>query len=408
MSDYQWKERQIQKVHESREHKKGWLNASSIRKGIPAAEVRQLMKIMVDRGYAFDNLTSPDSDRYKICFNLDKEEQMIKEIQNSRNDNVNIIFDTSLLTDPRLADLPPESFLKFAVSSRMRWCWDKMKVEWQEIHKEFFRCQNGGNMQDCQYIYADLLPADVSTQQMEDRKVLTLSQANIFISMYKSLKIGWREIEHIYPCYGTHNELFLRILSAHYSVKLFRLFSLENNKQTNRTISSKLDTISRFPDFIMSTLEDLHENANDSSRGYWRKILGDYILDPYGEGLRNAFNILLEIANKGTEENYVKDNLNDFCKAFSRLSNLPRFRSYNDFCTFFETEEQLSDDPNLNYLIELSNAYPIKETLRASKNSKVTDAVFEWGNAEQEIIEVTRTIFRRKAQQPNLYKAGES
>ena len=99
--------------------------------------------------------------------------------------------------------------------------------------------------------------------------------------------------------------------------------------------------------------------------------------------------------------------LNDFCKAFSKLSNLPRFRSYDDFRTFFETEEQLSDDPYLNYYIELSNAYPIKETLRASKNSKVKDAVFEWGKAEQEIIEVKRTIFRRKAQQPNLYKAEE-
>ena len=308
MSDYQWKEKQIQKVYESRKHKKGWLNASAIRKGIPALEVRQLMKIMVDRGYAFDNLTSPDSDRYKICFNLDKEEQMIKEIQNSINDNVNIIFDTSLLTDPRLADLPPESFLKFAISPRMRWCWDEMKVECQEVYKEFFRCQDGGDMQDCQYIYANLLPVNVSKQQIEDMKISTLSQVNTFISMYKSLKIGWREMEHIYPCCGTYNDLFLKILSAHYSMKIFHLFNFEKNKQTDRTISSKLDIISRFPEFIRSTLEDLHENANDSNRGYWEKTLEDYISDPYGEGLQNAFNILLKIANKGTEENYVKDN----------------------------------------------------------------------------------------------------
>ena len=158
---------------------------------------------------------------------------------------------------------------------------------------------------------------------------------------------------------------------------------------------------------LVTPSEDLHENADDSDREYWKTILEDYILDPHGQSLQNAFDILLEIANEDTEENYVKDNLNDFCKAFSRLSNFPRFTSYDDFCAFFKEENLLSDDPCLNYLIELSNAYPIKETLRASKSRKVTDAVFEWGNAEKGIFEVARTIFRRKAQQPNLYKTGE-
>ena len=408
MSDYQWTEKQIQKAYGSRKHKQGWLNARDIRSGFPAASVRQLMQIMCDREYAFDNLTSPDSDLYKICFNLDKKEQMIKEIEDSIKDGFNLIFDPSFLIDPRLADIPLESFLKIVTSSRLRSYWDEMRGEWQEIHKEFFRLQNGGDRKDSQCFYANLLPVNISKQQIEDMRKLILSQANMFMNMYNSLKIGWREIEHIYPHYGTHNDLFLEIVSAHYSVKLFRLSSFEKTKQTDRTISSKLDIISRFPKFIISTLDDLHENASDSDKEYWRTIVEEYILDPHGQGLQNAFNILLEIANEDTEENYVKDKLNDFCKAFSNLSSFPRFRSYDDFCTYFETEEQLSDDSNLNYLIELSNAYPIKETLRASKNPEVTDAVFEWGSAEKEIIEVARTIFRRKAQQPNLQRFAGS
>ena len=407
MSDYQWKEKQIRKAHESHQHEKGWLNARAIRSGIPAADVRQLMKIMVERGYAFDNQTSHDSDRYKICFNLDEKERTIEELQYSKKDNLNIIFDTSLLSDPRLADLPPEYFLEFAKTSRMRFCWNEIKIECQEIYKGFLRCQDGGDMQDCQYIYENFLPVDVSKQQMEDIRIRILSQTNTFISMYKSLKIGWQEIKYIYPIFVTYNDLFLEILSAHYCVKIFRLCGFEKSKQTDRTISSKLDAISKLPEFITSTLENIYENANNSDKEYWKIILESYIRDPHGQGLQNAFYILLEVANEDTEENYFKDTLNDFCKAFSKLSSFPRFKSYDDFCTYFQTEEQLSDDPNLNYLIELSNAYSIEETLRASKNPKVTDAVFEWKNAAKEIIEVERTIYRRKAQQPNLYKTGE-
>jgi hypothetical protein len=54
MSDYQWTENQIKKAYQSRKHKQGWLNARDIRSGFPAASVRQLMKIMIDRGYGFD------------------------------------------------------------------------------------------------------------------------------------------------------------------------------------------------------------------------------------------------------------------------------------------------------------------------------------------------------------------
>jgi hypothetical protein len=407
MSDYQWTEKQIQKAYGSRRHKQGWLNARDIRSGFPAASVRQLMQIMCDRGYAFDNLTSVDSDQYKICFNLEKKEQMLKEIQDSKKDNFSIIFDTSLLSNPRLVDLPLKDFLKFATTSRMRFCWTELNIEWQEIYKEFFRCQNGGDMQDSQYIHANLLPVDASKQQIEDTKALILSKTNTFVKMYIALKIGWQEIKNIYPRYSTYNDLFLEILSAHYSVKIFRLFSFQKSKQTERTISSKLDVISKLPEFIMSALEHSCENANDSDKKYWKIILEDYIQDPHGRGLQNAFDVLLEFANEDEEENYVKDELNSFCKAFSKLSNFPRFKSYDDFCMYFETENQLSDDPFFNELFELSNAYPIKEALRASENLKVTDAVFEWANAEKEIIEVSRTIFRRKAQQPKLYNTGE-
>jgi amino acid permease len=70
MSNHQWNEKQIKKAHESRKHKKGWLNARDIRSGIPVVAVRQLMTTMVDRGLAFDNKISPDSEEYKICFNI--------------------------------------------------------------------------------------------------------------------------------------------------------------------------------------------------------------------------------------------------------------------------------------------------------------------------------------------------
>lgn len=412
MSDYQWTEKQIQKAYGSRKHKQGWLNARDIRSGFLAASVRKLMQIMCDRGYAFDNLTSVDSDQYKICFNLDKKEQMLQEIQDSRKDNFSIIFDTSLLADPRLADLPPQYFLNIDTTSHLRSCWTELNSEWQEIHKEFLRCQNGGDMQDSQHIYANLLPVDVSKQEIEDKRAFVLSQSNKFISMYKALKIGWQEIEHIYSDYSTYNDLFLKILSAHYCIKMFRLFSFRKSKETDRSISNKLDMISKIPKFIISTLEYLCKNASDSDEEYWKIILGEYIQDPHGRGLGNAFNALLDIANEDGNENYVKDGLNDFCKAFSKLSNLPRFKSYEDFCVYFDTEDQLSEDqlsedPFFNHLVELSEAYIIKETLRASENSKVTDAVLEWVNAEKEIIEVSRTVLRRKAQQPDLYKTGE-
>ena len=404
MSNYQWNEKQIIKAYESRKHKKSWLSTRDIRSGIPAKYVRQLMKIMVDRSYAFDNRTSPDSDLYKICFNLDKKEQMIREIQDSRTNNIEVVFDTSLLSDPRLADLPPKDFLKFAKSSRMRLYWDEMKIEWQEIHKEFFRCQKGGNMKDSQYIHVDLLSTGILEWQIKDMRAFVSWQANTFINMYKALKIGWQEIKHVYPRYHTYNELFLGVLSAHYSVKLFNLCNFKKSKQKERTISRKLDIISKFPEFITPMLKILHEDANSSDKKYWKIIIENYIRDPHGQGLQDAFNILLRYADEDEhEKNYIKDALNDFCRAFSNLSDLPRFRSYDDFCMYFEMEEKSSDDPFFNYLVELSDADVIKEILRKSNNSKVTDAVFEWANAEKEIIEVSRTISRRKAQQPDLY-----
>lgn len=407
MSDYQWTEKQIKKAYESRKHKKGWLDARDIRSGIPAAAVRQLMKIMVDRKLAFDNLTSPDSDRYKICFNLEEKERMIKEIENSQKEQSQCFFDPSLLSDPRLVDLPPEKILDFVKSPDVGFYWNKLKIEWQEIYKEFFRYQNGGKMQDPQFIYASLLPGDLSKQRIKDMKTLLLSQTNTFISMYKSLKIGWSEIKHIYPCYRTYNDLFLEILSAHYSVKLFHLRTFEKSNQTDRTISSKLNKISNLPKIIIFTLEGLHENSNDPDKKCWKIILEEYRRDPHGQGLENAFNILLKFADEDTEENYLRDIINDFCKALSKLGSFPRLKSYADLLAYFETEEESSDDPLFDYLVELSNSYPIKETLRSSENQKVKDAVFEWVNAEKEIIEINNTIFRRKAQQPHLYKTGE-
>jgi hypothetical protein len=50
-------------------HKKGWLKTRDVRSGnVSSLETRHLMKVIVDRGFAFSNQVVWQDERYQICF----------------------------------------------------------------------------------------------------------------------------------------------------------------------------------------------------------------------------------------------------------------------------------------------------------------------------------------------------
>ena len=112
MSDYQWTSKEINKFIEKYKNRKGWLKTRDIRfnSKVKASDLRRLMSIAVVKEVAFDNETAPDSNRYKICFDLVEKEAILEKLFDSKHyshfehlEMIGTVMDKLLFTC-----LPPE------------------------------------------------------------------------------------------------------------------------------------------------------------------------------------------------------------------------------------------------------------------------------------------------------------
>jgi hypothetical protein len=184
MSDFT--EKQINDCIKRCRCKKKWLNTRDVRSGnMTSLETRHLMKVIVDRGFAFSNQVVWQDERYQICFELDKKIMMIEDLDR---------FDNLVLTHPLMLDIPSKSLLYDKTKLLNLKYWNALKIEWLEIYAAFCRYQNGQDIEDFQ-CFISSVPIANESLYLKDCKQHMLIKIRKFIKMYKAFKIGWEEIE---------------------------------------------------------------------------------------------------------------------------------------------------------------------------------------------------------------------
>lgn len=406
MSDYNWKEKQIRKAYETHQHKKDWLNTRAIRSGISAADVRQLMKIMVERGYAFDNQTSQDSDRYSICFNLDEKERIVEELEDSMEyspfDNLAII---GAVMDKFFAGVLADRI----ETKEQLVAYFNLKLEWACIYAGLLRHQEGKNVNEFKlscllkiantseyfdmYLFDRIAPF-MKILNRKDRDKYISIKILVFIKIYKALKIGWNDIAHLYPN-RKHNMVFISLIEAYFTDKIVQCSNPRKPKYW--TYLPKLVTIKNFPGFMKKHLIFLSENKNsdETSRDFYKAILEGYERDPQGQGLDKALAAFKELAEKDT---YVAGELKEYYKALSFFGAYPDLKSFDDFLQCPNPGYSLHhNDIELTDYAVAYQASHIKEALLQSPNSRVRKAVSEWLGVSEDIIAFERTHYQRNA-----------
>jgi hypothetical protein len=364
MSEFEWKEQQIKKVYESRKHKKSWLDARAIRAGLPAVDVRRLMKIMVDRELAFGNGLTSDNEKYKICFNLEGKDIILEDLDR---------FDNSLLSDPRIIDLPPKSLLDPTINSQQLDMWNFTKRRYTEVYAAFCRHQNGLNIEDLDIHMTDNEGnIDVFFSNWV-KKGITI-EARMFINMYKVLKIGWREIKSIFHA-PTYNDLFLEILLAHHLHILKDLFRLDGKIEMNpRSQSRYLKELANRNKSIETEIKILIKESNDDQeKDRYRSLLEDCEQHPYGRSFTDAVNALSDVSS-------ISDKFRDIIKAYHAV---------NKALPITDTEYE--------YDLALRT---IKNLLDTSTDPRVQKALSDWRNSENESFNLQSLLNRRYVEHP--------
>jgi hypothetical protein len=198
VSNYIWTEKQIQAAIKRLSHKKGWLGVAEVRSGNKekAPEYRQLMSILVERGEAFGNDEFPESSSYKICFNWDKQIDLLQNLS-----AVQPFFTPGLLSNPRIVELPlsiPAAIL------------EANDISFYDLTPESFDRIQEICKEPLQYSYK-LWKLELSAlQSLQDTGKLKFRESPNWASkallayllaaahekacMYKALRIGWGDI----------------------------------------------------------------------------------------------------------------------------------------------------------------------------------------------------------------------
>ncbi len=85
------------------------------------------MKIMVDRGFAFDNWLPPDNERYTICFNLLVKDRILEDLDR---------FSPSLLSHLRIVEIHLEYLSKLPMTANTQNILNINRRHYIEIYKE--------------------------------------------------------------------------------------------------------------------------------------------------------------------------------------------------------------------------------------------------------------------------------
>lgn len=390
-------EKQINNCVKRCRHKKGWLNTKHVRsENTTSLETRQLMEVLVNRGFAFSNQVVFQDERYQICFEMDKENMMIEDLDR---------FDDLVLMHPAMLDMPPKSLLSKSSTLLHLSHWNGLKSEWIEIYRAFCRYQNGESIEKSQYFffYTTFL-CTREDQHRKDEICHVLIKIYKFIKMYKALKVGWEEIKNIY-IEDTHNTLFIKIISEYYGESFIRRTNPIKPQEKQVAHSKKNVVLARFQAVMKSHLERLvkDESLTYDDRELYRLTLEEYNREPHGQGLEKAFAVLKKVALKDTQ---VLHSMEEFYQALPIVGKFSKQSGDKAIDIFLKSVEcDGIGNFSQNYDITSNDApmtdrclHQIREALRASKEPRIRAAVSEWVEAESKILDFSVKISRRNAQ----------
>lgn len=400
MSNHQFTDKQINNFIKRNKGKKGWLNTRDARsENMSSIKTRELMKLVCDDpNVAFDNQISFQYERYQICFEIDNKDRMIEELE---------YFDNLVLSHPLMLDIPSKSLLHDKSTAFDLSNWNSLKIGWIEVYKAFCRYQNGQKIEDFQYFY--LSTSFVSNNESlwkKDHKDSTLIKIRGFISMYKSFKIGWKEINHLFPL-DTCNGLFVRIIRLQYDESFrrrTRAVETINSSEKQINHSRKSVELLNFSNNAKRELERLSkcEELNDFDKNFYKLTLEKYNQEAHGQGREEALAVLKKVAREDTQ---VMQLLMDFHQALSLFGKFTEESKHGIFDNFLECDgvgDLVSYDNQTSYCSSKIEQVldSIKEVMRASDDPRVRAAVSEWVEAISKIHNFDVKISRRNEQDP--------
>lgn len=253
--------------------------------------------------------------------------------------------------------------------------WNFIKRRYIEVYAIFCRHQNGKSIEDFNIGMTDREGNENEYFAKWFKRGIT-TEARMFISMYKVLKVGWKEIRNIFNA-PTYNDLFLEILLAHHLHILKDLFMLDGNIKMNpRSQSRYLKELASRNKSIETEIKILIKESNDDrEKDRYRSLLEDCEQHPYGRSFTDAVNALSDVSS-------ISDKFRDIIKAYHAVKKaLP------------------ITDTEYEYEYDLA-VRTIKNVLDTSTDPRVQKALSDWRNSENEFFNLQGSLNRRYVEYP--------
>jgi hypothetical protein len=366
VSDFECTENQINNLLRKviRNNEQGWMDTSNVRtENMKASNVRRLMKIMVDRGFAFDNWLSPDNERYAICFNLLMKDRMLEDLDR---------FDPALLSHLRIVDISPEYLSKLSMTADTHNILNISQRRYAEIYDVLCMYQDG---KDIDKFKIDIIDREGQPDKFYSKyfKRLIIAESRLLIDMYKSIKVGWREIEEIVEA-PTYNDLFLELLSEIRLCELDDCFNIKDELELKvRSKSRYLKEIANINESCKNELSKLIKYSIDlRDKEFYQSLLEDCIQYPYGRSLQNAVSALCKLANRDTSKSHITDKLNDIINAYHAVS----------------TELPINDSDSSYIKVLL-----VEDILGISTDPRIRKALSDWKSSKYEASNILSSLY---------------
>jgi hypothetical protein len=372
VSDFECTENQINNLLRKviRNNEQGWMDTSNVRtENMKASNVRRLMKIMVDRGFAFDNWLSPNNERYAICFNLLMKDLMLEDLDR---------FEPSLLSHLRIVEISPEYLSKLSMTVDTQNILNISRRRYAEIYDVLCMYQDG---KDIENFKIDIIDREGQLDKFYSKyfKRLIIAESRLLINIYKAIKVGWRELEDIFEA-SIYNDLFFELLSE---IRLQQLDDCLNVKSKfeikSRSQSRYLTEIANINESFKDILSDLIKYSIDlRDKELYQSLLEDCIQYPYGRSLQNAVRALCNVPDR--DKSYVTDNLFKLVKAYRAVS-----------------AELPINDSDSSYIKSIL----VEDILGISTDPRVRKALSDWKSSKYEASNILSSLYYYFTKNPN-------
>jgi hypothetical protein len=372
VSDFEYIENQLTNLLRKviRNNEQGWMDTSDVRtENMKASDVRRLMKIMVDRGFAFDNWLPADKEGYAICFNLLVKDRMLEDLDR---------FAPSLLSHLQIVEIPLEYLSKLSMTANTQNILNINRRHYVEIYNVLCMYQDGKNIEKFKI---DIIDGQGQIDKFYSKhfKRVIILQARLLINMYKSIKVGWRELEDIVEA-PTYNDLFLELLTEMRLQQLNDCLNVKSEFQLKpRSQSRYLKEIANINEYFKNVLSDLIKYSIDiRDKELYRSLLKDCIQYPYGHSLLNTVRALCNVPDR--DKSYVTDKFKDVVKAYHAVSE----------------ELPISDFDSLYIKVVL-----VEDILGISTDPRVRKALSDWKSSKYEASNILSSQYYYFTKNPN-------